>query len=70
MKPKYKGKSLITGKTVTGELFEHGAQRFIMADNGVTEVIPESVTRYCEYAGDDCHSPNISCGRCWEVDNS
>lgn len=64
MKSKYKGKSLITGKTVTGEIFEHGEHRFIMADNRVTEVIPESVKRYCPYEGEACYFPDISCGMC------
>lgn len=42
----FRGKSPITRNWVTGDLFQHGEQRFIMADNRNTEVIPETVGQY------------------------
>lgn len=42
----FRGKSPITQKWVYGDLFQHGEQRFIMADNRNTEVLPETVGQY------------------------
>ena len=42
----FRGKCPITQKWVYGDLFQHGEQRFIMADNRNTEVLPETVGQY------------------------
>lgn len=42
----FRGKSPITRNWVTGDLFQHGEQRFIMHDNRNTEVITETVGEY------------------------
>lgn len=42
----FRGKTKITNDWVFGDLFQHGEQRFIMADNRNTEVIPETVGSY------------------------
>ena len=42
----FRGRNLITGEWVTGDLFQHEEQRFIMADNRNTEVIPETVGQF------------------------
>lgn len=42
----FRGKSPITQKWVYGDLFQHGEQRFIVADKINTEVLPETVGQY------------------------
>lgn len=42
----FRGKCPITQKWVYGDLFQHGEQRFIMADNRNTEVLPKTVGQY------------------------
>lgn len=42
----FRGKSLVTKEWVFGDLFQHGEQRFIMAEGRNTEVDPESVGQF------------------------
>lgn len=43
---KFRGKSIVTGEWCFGDLFQHGDQKFIMANNRNTEVDPETVGQY------------------------
>lgn len=43
---KFRGKSIVTGEWCFGDLFHHGEQKFIMANNRNTEVDPETVGQY------------------------
>ena len=42
----FRGKKLINGEWVEGDLFHHGEQAFIAADNRNSEVIPSTVGQY------------------------
>lgn len=42
----FRGKSLITHEWIYGDLFQHGEQRFIMAEGKNTEVEPETVGEF------------------------
>lgn len=42
----FRGRSPITGQWIYGDLFQHGEQAFIMADNRNTEVSSETVGQF------------------------
>ncbi|MBO5163225.1 MAG: hypothetical protein J6B75_02100 [Ruminococcus sp.] len=42
----FRGKKIVNGEWVEGNLFHHSEQRFIAGNNRNTEVIPETVGQY------------------------
>lgn len=42
----FRGKNKVTGEMIQGNLYQHGEQSFIMANNRNTEVLPETVGQY------------------------
>lgn len=42
----FRGKNKVTGEMIRGNLYQHGEQCFIMANNRNTEVLPKTVGQY------------------------